>query len=99
MESKTKISPIKKKSPPPKTPKLNRNPRRALRGAVGGGLVWVFFWGGVGGYYWQKGEAVGSKPLKTSLSEAASCCSPSRAGLFPAKGLPAPDLAFCFTTP
>lgn len=54
-------------------------------------------------YHWQKGDAVGSKPLKTSFREALSCSvvvvvSPGWAGLFPPKGLPDPlGLLACFT--
>lgn len=53
--------------------------------------------------HWQKGEAVGSKPLKTSFSEPLSCsvaaCSDC-AGLFPPKGLLVPPgFVAGFTTP
>lgn len=41
---------------------------------------------------------MGSKPLKTSFRDPASC-SPSRAGLLPAKGLPVPVLGAGFTVP
>ncbi|KAF3847386.1 hypothetical protein F7725_020414 [Dissostichus mawsoni] len=56
-----------------------------------------------GGGHWQKGEAVGSKPLNTSFSEALSCsavlCS-ACTGLLPPNGLPVPPgLAACFTAP
>ena len=41
---------------------------------------------------------MGSKPLNTSLREAASCSEVSScAGLLPPKGLPEPGLLTCFT--
>lgn len=60
--------------------------------------------GGRGGWFhWQKGDAVGSKPLKTSFSEALSCSVVAVSdctGLLPPKGLLVPPgLDACFTTP
>lgn len=93
-----------KNNPGKKKGKINQIPTANKSGigflfSMGFGWVGFFFWRGGTTYYWQKGEAVGSNPLKTSLREAASCWSLSCAGLFPAKGLPVPDFPLGFTRP
>ncbi|TNN76753.1 hypothetical protein EYF80_013002 [Liparis tanakae] len=74
---------------------VQKDDDRLYDGRQGSTVLW-------GGGHWQKGEAVGSKPLKTSFSEALSCSEVAWSGctgLLPPKGLPVPPvLAACFTT-